>query len=36
VPEPVEFRTKPQLARVMLEPALDAGTPASWVTADEA
>jgi len=36
VPEPVEFRTKPQLARVMLERALDAGTPASWVTADEA
>jgi len=36
VPEQVEFRTKPQLARVMLERALDAGTPASWVTADEA
>jgi SRSO17 transposase len=31
-----EFRTKPQLARVMLERALDAGTPAAWVTADEA
>jgi SRSO17 transposase len=36
VPEQVEFRTKPQLARVMLERALDAGVPASWVTADEA
>jgi SRSO17 transposase len=35
VPEQVEFRTKPQLARVMLERALDAGVPASWVTADE-
>src|SRR5262245_26968867 len=36
VPEEVGFRTKPQLARVMLERALDAGVPASWVTADEA
>jgi DDE superfamily endonuclease len=36
VPEQVEFATKPQLARVMLEHALDAGVPASWVTADEA
>jgi SRSO17 transposase len=35
VPEQVEFRTKPQLARVMLERALDAGVPAGWVTADE-
>jgi SRSO17 transposase len=35
-PEEVGFRTKPQLAQVMLERALDAGTPASWVTADEA
>jgi SRSO17 transposase len=35
VPEQVEFRTKPQLARVMLERALDAGVPASWMTADE-
>jgi SRSO17 transposase len=35
VPEQVEFRTKPQLARLMLERALDAGVPASWVTADE-
>jgi SRSO17 transposase len=35
VPEQVGFRTKPQLARVMLERALEAGVPASWVTADE-
>jgi SRSO17 transposase len=35
VPEVVEFRTKPQLARVMLERALDAGVPAAWVTGDE-
>jgi SRSO17 transposase len=36
VPADVPFRTKPQLARVMLQRALDAGVPASWVTADEA
>jgi SRSO17 transposase len=35
VPEQVGFRTKPELARVMLERALDAGVPAAWVTADE-
>jgi SRSO17 transposase len=35
VPEQVGFRTKPQLAQVVLERALDAGVPASWVTADE-
>ena len=35
VPEQVGFQTKPQLARVMLQRALDAGVPASWVTADE-
>jgi SRSO17 transposase len=35
VPEQVGFRTKPELARVMLEGALDAGVPAAWVTADE-
>ena len=34
-PEQVGFRTKPQLARVMLERALEAGVPAAWVTADE-
>jgi SRSO17 transposase len=36
VPEEVGFRTKPQLAQLMLQRALDAGVPASWVTADEA
>jgi SRSO17 transposase len=35
VPATVEFRTKPQLARAMLERALDAGVPAAWVTGDE-
>ena len=35
VPEDVTFQTKPQLARVMLERALEAGVPASWVTGDE-
>jgi SRSO17 transposase len=35
VPEQVGFRTKPQLARMMLERALEAGVPAAWVTADE-
>ena len=35
VPETVEFRTKPQLARAMLERALDAGVPGQWVTGDE-
>jgi SRSO17 transposase len=35
VPTDIAFRTKPHLARVMLERALDAGVPAAWVTADE-
>ena len=35
VPAQVEFRTKPQLARMLVERALDAEVPASWVTADE-
>jgi SRSO17 transposase len=36
VPGGVQFATKPELARAMLARALDAGVPASWVTADEA
>jgi SRSO17 transposase len=32
----VQFATKPVLARQMLARALEAGVPASWVTADEA
>jgi SRSO17 transposase len=35
VPDQRRFATKPELARVMLERALDAGVPAGWVTADE-
>jgi SRSO17 transposase len=31
----VPFRTKPELAELMLTRALDAGVPAGWVTADE-
>src|SRR5262249_20952039 len=36
VPDDVGFATKPELARLMLGRALDAGMPAAWVTADEA
>lgn len=35
VPEGVEFRTKPEIGRRMLQRALDAGAPAKWVLADE-
>lgn len=35
VPEDVVFRTKPQLARLMLERALQAGVPFGWFTGDE-
>lgn len=35
VPADVEFQTKPQLARAMLERALEAAVPAAWVTGDE-
>jgi SRSO17 transposase len=35
VPEGVMFQTKPQLARIMLERAIEAGVPTSWVTGDE-
>jgi SRSO17 transposase len=35
IPEGTAFATKPGLARTMIGRALDAGTPAAWVTADE-
>ena len=35
VPREVDFRTKPQLAKAMLERALAVGVPAAWVTGDE-
>jgi SRSO17 transposase len=35
VPEDTGFATKPALAGAMITRALDAGTPAAWVTADE-
>ena len=35
VPEKVAFRTQPQLARRMLERALESGVPFGWVTGDE-
>jgi SRSO17 transposase len=35
IPAGTVFATKPALARRMLGRALDAGTPAAWVTADE-
>jgi SRSO17 transposase len=35
VPVEVEFKTKPQLAKAMLERAIDAKVPFSWVTGDE-
>jgi SRSO17 transposase len=35
VPVETVFRTKPQLAKAMLERALAAGVPAAWVTGDE-
>ena len=35
VPEGTGFATKPALAKAMITRALDAGTPAAWVTADE-
>lgn len=35
VPDEVEFATKPALAQAMIDAALDAGTPCSWVAGDE-
>jgi SRSO17 transposase len=35
VPQGTAFATKPALARQMITRALDAGTPAAWVTSDE-
>lgn len=35
IPDTRKFATKPQLARQMLERALDAGVPCGWVTGDE-
>jgi SRSO17 transposase len=35
IPEKAAFATKPALARRMIARALDAGTPAAWVTGDE-
>ena len=35
VPESVRFRTKPQLAKLMLERALESGVPFAWFTGDE-
>jgi SRSO17 transposase len=35
IPEDVAFATKPRLALDMIDAAVDAGLPASWVTGDE-
>ena len=35
MPESVGFRTKPQLARLMLERAVESGVPFGWVAGDE-
>ena len=35
VPEEVVFRTKPELAQLMLERALESGVPFGWVAGDE-
>ena len=35
IPDDVAFATKPEMARVMLRRAFNAGVPARWVTADE-
>jgi SRSO17 transposase len=35
IPEEVPFLTKPEIGRLLLERALDGGTPAAWVLGDE-
>ena len=35
VPEETEFATKPELARRMIESALQAGAPCCWIAGDE-
>ncbi len=35
VPDAIQFATKPELARRMIERALEAGAPCNWVAADE-
>lgn len=35
IAQEVEFATKPQLARKMIERALDVGVPCGWITGDE-
>src|SRR5690606_34977925 len=35
IAQAVEFATKPQLARKMIERALEAGVPCGWITGDE-
>lgn len=35
VPDQRTFQTRPELARVMLQRALEAGVPAGWMTADQ-
>ena len=34
MPEEIDFRTKPQLARVMVERAVEGGVPLGWVAGD--
>jgi integrase len=35
IPESLEFATKPELAREMIQRAVDSGATAAWITADE-
>ena len=34
MPEEIDFRTKPQLARAMVERAVEGGVPFGWVAGD--